>query len=133
MRNTKPVDLELKDDVKPVRSHPYPVPIVHEAILRKEVDRLVFIGVLKRANDSEWGAPYFAQPKAKTNRVQFLRYFQHLNRQLKHDPYPMPKIRGMILKVEGFNYATSLDLNMGYYRISLSEDANNPSLLAVPA
>ena len=28
----------------------------------------------------------------------------------------------MLLKREGFKYAMSLDLNMGYYHIQLSED-----------
>ena len=37
----------------------------------------------------------------------------------------MPKINEKILKLERFQYATSLDLNMGYYHIKLSEDASN--------
>ena len=32
----------------------------------------------------------------------------------------MPKINDMLLELEGFQYATSLDLNMGYYHILLS-------------
>ena len=32
----------------------------------------------------------------------------------------MPKINQILLKLEGFQYATSLDLNMGYYHIWLS-------------
>ena len=86
-------------------------------MFRKEVKRLVKLGVLKEANESEWGAPYFAQPKPKTNRVRFLSDFWNLNRQLKRKPFPMPKIREMLLNLEGFQYATSLDLNMGYYHI----------------
>ena len=31
----------------------------------------------------------------------------------------MPKINEMLLKLDGFQYATSLDLNMGYYHIQL--------------
>ena len=37
----------------------------------------------------------------------------------------MPKIQEMLLKLEYFQYATSLDLNMGYYHIRLSKDAIN--------
>ena len=70
--NTTPVGLELKDDSKPVFSRPYPVPRVHKEIFRKEVKRLVSLGVLEEANDSEWGASSFAQPKAKNNCVRFL-------------------------------------------------------------
>ena len=41
-------------------------------MFKKEVQRLVLLGVLKAENDSEWGAPYFAQPKPKSNQVRFL-------------------------------------------------------------
>ena len=68
-RNNTPVDLELKGDVKPVCSQPYPVTRVHKEIFRKEVKRLVSLGVLEEANNSKWGAPPFVQPKAKTNRI----------------------------------------------------------------
>ena len=35
----------------------------------------------------------------------------------------MPKTNDMLLKFESFQYAPSLDLNMGYYHIQLSENA----------
>ena len=114
-KNT-PVDLELKDDVKPVCSRNYPVPKVHQTMFKKEVKRLVSLWVLEEANDSKWGAPPFAQPKAKTNCVRFLSDFRNLNRQLKCKPYHMPKICEILLNLEGFQYATSLDLNIGYYK-----------------
>ena len=62
----------------------------------------MILGVLEDVNVSEWGAPYIAQPKAKTNHVILLRDFRNLNMQLKYKPYPMPKIREMILKLEYF-------------------------------
>ena len=34
--------------------------------------------------------------------------------------YPIPKIQYLLLRLEGFWYGTTLDLNMGYYRIELS-------------
>ena len=37
----------------------------------------------------------------------------------------MTKINEMLLKLEGFQYATSLYLNMGYYHIRLSKNASN--------
>ena len=44
----------------------------------------------------------------------------------------MPKINEMLLKLEGFQYATSLDLNMGYYHILLSENASNLCKIIIP-
>ena len=83
---TTPVDLEVKDKAKTVCSWPFPVPKVHEVMSRKEVKRLVSLAGPKEANESKWGAPSFAQPKAKTNRVRFLSDFWSLNRQLKRNP-----------------------------------------------
>ena len=33
--------------------------------------------------------------------------------------FPIPKIQDLLLKLEGFQHAMSLDLNMGYYHIEL--------------
>ena len=68
-------------------------------MFRKEVKRLVKLGVLEDANDSEWGAPSFAEPKANTNWVRFL---------LKFKPYPMTKICEMLSNLEVIQCATYL-------------------------
>ena len=86
-------------------------------MLKNEVERLVLLGFLEASNDSEQGSPYFAQPKPKSNRVRLRSNFWNLNKQLKRKPYPMPKTNKMLLKLEGFKYAASLDLNMGYGHI----------------
>ena len=51
--NTTPVNLELKDKAKPVCSRPYPLPKLPKAMLTKEFQRLVSLGVLEEADDSE--------------------------------------------------------------------------------
>jgi len=38
-------------------------------------------------------------------------------------PYPIPKISTTLQEMEGFSYATALDLNMGYYTIRLDTEA----------
>ncbi len=40
-------------------------------------------------------------------------------------PYPIPKISTtLVQELEGFTYATALDLNMGYYTIRLDPTAS---------
>ena len=46
--------------------------------------------------------------------------FCELNKRIEGKPFPTPKIEDLLLKLEGFRYATSLDRNMGYYHIELS-------------
>ena len=58
---------DLKEDVKPIFSRPYLVPKVHEEMFENEVERFVLLVFLEVANDPEWGAPSFAQPKTESN------------------------------------------------------------------
>ena len=60
-----PVDFESKEVVKPISSIPYPVPKLHKEMIKNEVECWVLLGVIERANNSEWGAPSFTQPKHK--------------------------------------------------------------------
>jgi hypothetical protein len=52
-------NIELREGVEPYHAKPYPVPRIHEATLKAEVEQLCTVGVLKRVNRSEWGAPTF--------------------------------------------------------------------------
>ena len=129
---TDPIGFELKENAKPICSRPYPVVTLHKEMFKTEVDGLVLHGLLRVASDSEWGAPSFAQPKPKSNRIRFLSDIRNLNKQLKQKPYPIPKTNEMLLKLEGFNYAASLDLNMGYYHVVISENAGNLCTIIIP-
>ena len=96
---TDPEDSKLKEDAKPIWSQPYPVPKVHKEMSKKEVVRIVLIWVLKVVNDSEWGAPSFAQLKPKSNRVRLISDFGNLNKQSKQKPYRMSKLNEILLKL----------------------------------
>jgi hypothetical protein len=129
--NQEPVKLELKPDATPYHARPFPVPKCHAETLRMEVDRLVELGVLKRVNRSEWAAPSFIIPK-KDGTVRFINDFRELNKRILRKPYPIPNIQDMLLNLEGFQYATSLDLNMGYYHIELDPDSKKLCTLVFP-
>ena len=130
--NTTPLYLQLKDDSNPVCLKPYSVPRLHSSVFRKEANRLVSLVVIGHANDSEWGDPYFAEPKAKTNIFHLLSDCQNLNSQLKCKHNPVPKIHQMLLELEGFKYATSLELNKGYYHRLLRKETSNFCTIILP-
>jgi hypothetical protein len=50
--------------------------------------------------------------------------FRELNKCIVRKPYPIPKISTMLQELEGFTYATALDLNTGYYTIRLDPVAS---------
>ena len=117
---TEPVDFELKEGAEPHSQRHYPIPHVHKETFKKELRRLIKLGVLERVQESEWGSPTFIIPK-KNNTVRFTSDFRRLNAKIKRKPYPLPKISDTLQELEGFQYASSLDLNMGYYHIRLSD------------
>src|SRR5687767_2840209 len=49
---------------------------------------------------------------------------RELNKQIQRHPYPISKIQMMLLKLEGFMCTASLDLNMGYYHLSVTPNAS---------
>jgi hypothetical protein len=51
---------------------------------------------------------------------------------MKHHPFPISKIGNMIRSMEGFTFASALDLNMGYYHIKLDADSQKLYTIAFP-
>ena len=118
--NTKPVLIEMKPGAKPINSKWYNVPRINKLKFKNELKRLENIGVLERVQESEWGTPVFIIPK-KEGTVCSLTDFRKVNGQIVRMPSPIPKIADTLQQLEGFKYATSLDLNMAYYTIPLYE------------
>jgi Reverse transcriptase (RNA-dependent DNA polymerase). len=120
------VDLELQPDAKPHHDRPYRIPQVHRETFRKELERLCQIGVMRRRHEgSEWDTPCFLIPNKKNGTVRFLTDFRKLNSKIKRKIYPLPNISDILQTLQGLKYATTLDLNMGYYTIRLTAGASN--------
>ena len=58
--------------------------------------------------------------------------FRGVNKILKRMPWPLPKISTILQELEGFRWATSLDLNMGYYTIRLDPDSQKICTIIFP-
>jgi len=117
------VHFELKEGAQPWQGKPYPLPRVHKETIKKEVERLVQLGVLSKVEneDSRWGSPCFIIPKSNGT-VRFLTDFRELNKRIIRKQYPLPKISDTLQQMEKFTYASAIDLNMGYYHLELSPE-----------
>ena len=72
---------------------------------------------LKWQADSEWALPTFIVPK-KDNTIRVVSVFREINKRIVRKPFPTSKISTILQELEGFTYATALNLNMGYYTIT---------------
>jgi hypothetical protein len=127
----KPVSFQIKEGVSPYHGQAFPVPKVHKETIIKEVKRLCQLGVLERQPASEWALPSFIIPK-KDKTICFLSDCWEVNKRLVRKTFPIPQISTVLQEIEGFSYATALDLNMGYYTIRLDPDASKICTIIFP-
>ena len=64
--------------------------------------------------------------------MRFISDFRELNKHIKCKPFPIPKIQDLLLKLEGFQHAMSLNLNMGYYHIELMPFSKRLCTIVMP-
>ena len=112
----KPYDIKLKPDEEPYRGKPFPVPRIHELAFKQELDWLEALKVINKVNRYQLGAPTFLLPK-KDSTVPFISDFIELNKRILRQTYSIPNIQDLLLRLAGFRYGTTLDLNKGYYHI----------------
>jgi hypothetical protein len=60
----------------------------------------------------------------KDKTVRFVSDFREVNKLIARKPFPLSKTSKVLQDLEGFTFATALDLNMGYYIIPLDPDAS---------
>jgi hypothetical protein len=58
--------------------------------------------------------------------------FRELNKRIVKKPYLIPKISMILQELEGFTYATALDLDVGYYTIRLDPMASKMCTIMFP-
>lgn len=102
--------IKLVEGAEPYHGKSYKIPQTYEATLKLEVDRLIKLQVLRKVNHSQWEAPCFIIPK-KDGTVRFISDFREVNKRIKRYPYPIPNIQDLLMKSEGFRWATTTTIS----------------------
>jgi hypothetical protein len=126
-----PIHFELKPGARLYHARSFPIQKAFELSTKKEIHRLVDIGLLEANSNSEWASPTFIRPK-KTGNVRVLTDFRKLNDTLYWKPFQLPKIANPLQKLEGFKYATALDLSMAYYNVPLDQYSQMLCMMILP-
>ena len=79
----------------------FPVPRIHKLMFKQEIDQLEALNVIKKVNRPQWGGPTFLIPK-KDRTVCFISDFRELIKRILRQPYLIPKIQDLLLRLRGF-------------------------------
>ena len=109
---------ELEDSF-PITHSARRLPLRHNDTVREEIDNMLKAGIITRSV-SAWSFPIVIVTM-KDGKSQFCVDYRALNRKMKADRWPLPKIEEIFDDLEGSTVFTTLDLCSGYWQVQMAE------------
>jgi hypothetical protein len=122
--------ITLIEGAKPVRARNYRVSPFIQRLIDKEVDEMLKLGVIERA-ESEWNSPYLMVPK-KDGSYRFVIDFRGVNARSKRMCYPVPNISHILNNLGNAKYLSSLDIRSAYWEVPLEEGSRPLTAFSIP-
>ena len=111
--------IEVVND-NPVRSKPYPIPYALRETLRKEVQQMVDLGIV-RASSSPYSSPVvMVGKKDGTHRVTI--DYRKLNKITVFDSEPTVKPEDIFAKIQSAKFYSKFDMTKGYWQIPMKKE-----------
>ena len=104
----------------PVRAHPYRQSPAMEAIINKEIDRLMSTGVVEHSH-SPWASP-IVMARKKDGGWRMCVDYRAVNRLTVPDVYPLPAIDQLLYNMSDAKVFTAMDLHSAYNQIVIAEE-----------
>lgn len=112
----------------PVRVKPYRVPFGLFEKTNEELRRLLALNIIQPSK-SAYCSPAFPILKANGS-IRLVNDYIKLNQNTIKDPFPIPSIFDLIMRIKGSKIFSSIDLNNGYYQIPVSvEDVHKTAFI----
>ncbi len=110
-------------NAKPNHQRPYRAEFQKGAIIEKEVNKMLEIGIAEPSN-SNWSSPVVLFTK-KGGSIRFCVNYIKLNKVTVRDSYILPRIDDILQTLANSSHFSSLDLASGYWQIPVSDKYNS--------
>ena len=92
--------------------------------VEQQLKSLQATGIIEPIQSCDWAAPIVPVLKCHKKTIRLYGdYCLTVNRAVKLDQYPIPKIEDLLAKIAGGKYFISLEMTQAYQQLQLHEDS----------
>ena len=106
-------------DHPPIQQKPYRLPFSQRQLVEQHIQDMLKAGVIE-PSQSPWASPIVIVDK-KDGSKRFCVDYRAVNKVLKKNSYPLPRIDDILASLDGSQYFTCLDLKSGYWQVPVEE------------
>jgi hypothetical protein len=125
----EPHTIHLNSD-KPIRIKPYPLPFAKKAVVEKEIQVMLDLGVIEPST-SPYSSPVVLVGKPDGS-VRFCIDYRQLNKLTVFDAEPIPDIEELLCQLSEGRYFVKIDLTKGYWQIPMREADREKTAFQTP-
>jgi hypothetical protein len=121
----EPVQIKLKPGAVPVQIPPRRIPIALRAKVKKELDRMVQIGVIRPVNEpTEWVHPMIVTDKPRNpDAIRVCIDPRHLNPYIERATFQIPNFETIMAEMSGVKVMSTIDLESGFWQAPVTPDS----------
>ena len=126
------VQMEILVHGRPKRVTARPTPPHLRKELNRQIDELLESNVIKPAPDCPWVSRCHLVPKPRSDKWRLVIDYRYVNTLMQDDSYQIPNVQDLITRLSGSKYFSLIDLNWGFWNVSLTEEAQQYTGFVVP-
>lgn len=127
---TSRVQHKIVTESEPVKQRYYPVSPAIQVHIDAELKKMLADNIIEPSS-SAWSSPILMVPK-KDGGYRFCVDFRRLNKVTKKDAYPLPYVSGILDRLRGAKYLSSLDIKSAYWQIPMSACSREFTAFTIP-
>jgi hypothetical protein len=125
-------EIKIDESVTPVIHAPRPVPVAIRDQVKKELVHLEKCGIIKPVTEPTAWVNSMVCVRKKNGRVRICIDPSDLNKAIQREQFPMNSIDDIATRLHGSKYFSTLDANMGYFQIKLTERSSHLTTFNTP-
>lgn len=124
-------EIKLKPDAVPKRVRPYRLSPLETESLRKELEKLLNLGVIEKGGYSDWASPII-MIKKKDGSYRIVADFRYLNSQSQVMNYPISNIDELLDNLNKAYWMSQFDLRSGFFQANLTKNSQSLTTVVCP-